>query len=368
MNTSENHNEYLIAVGKRITEFLKAHGFSQQDILDEAESRGFDIKQSVFNKICNGNYTNPRAETLAQIADILNVSLDDLLSLDTEKTSISGKARPTLTQPANNTASSHVFITNPDDIHMKCYIKSFHTYFFPTKSSNDRDEILKGKLSFKKSDDRKKVIATLDFKTGKIDDLGEEISKHYEGELIISTFMSAAYCWLKNDDIGEISYLIFHYTPIAYEGLYARVALVLTSCTGDSRVPTAHRMIISDPEINDEDLEIIKGQLYLNGKEILISELGLEEILKRKEIQENESLKEFLKQEGTNLPKMGVMPVLYYKIEEDSIKNSFLSYESKLLLINLFRQYSSMPHCIKVGIKSDRFLYDFLKRRYDKKS
>ena len=363
MNTSKKDNQYLTAIGERIKSILNEHNMSQEDVRMAAAEKGYDIKQADLSKICNGKSANPRAETLAQIADILNVSLDDLLSLDINKTSIAEKAHPT--RKSSIESSIHeMFITAPDNSHMKSYLKSFHVYFFPTKS--DESAIIKGQLEFKKSEDSKKVIATLDFKTGKNDDQGKEIAKHYEGELIISPFMYSAYCWLKNEEIGELLYMIFNYIPIAYEGLYSRVALVLTSCAGDPRVPTALRMLISIPEIKDEDLEIIKGQLYLNGREILISELGMNEMLKRKEIQENESIKEILQQDGKDLIKLGVKPVMYYKFEEASIRNTFLDDDSKLLLINLLRQYASMPRYIKVGKKSDRFLYDFLQDRYAK--
>ena len=123
---------------------------------------------------------------------------------------------------------------------------------------------------------------------------------------------------------------------------------------------------ISVPEIKNEDLEIIKGQLYLNGREILISESEFEEMLKREEIQNNEKIKKLFQRDETHM-KIAMSPITYYKIDEAHIKNSFLDYESQLLLINLLRQYSSMPRYIKVGVKSDIYLYDFLKNRYGPK-
>ncbi len=365
MNTRKKDDPYLQAVGERIKNILKEKHLSQSDVERLASEKGFEIRQADISKICGGKSANPRAETLAQIAATLDVSLDDLLSLDVTKTSISKKTH-SARKPLTASTVDKMFITTPDNPHMKNYLKTFHVYFFPTKS--DENEIIKGELEFKRSDDNQKVIAILDFKTGKNDEQGKEITKHYEGELVISPFMYSAYCWLKNDEIGEILYMIFNYIPIAYEGLYSRVALVLTSCAGDPRVPTALRMLISIPEIKDEDLEIIKGQLYLNGREILISELGMNEMLKRKEIQENDGIKNLLQREGKDLSELGVKPVMYYKFEEASIRSTFLDDESKLLLINLLRQYASMPRYIKVGKKSDKFLYNFLQRKYVKKN
>ncbi len=364
MNNEKINDVYLATVGKRVQNTLKILGLSQNDVLEIADNKGYDIKQAVLSKICSGKISNPRAETLAQIADILNVSLNDLLSLDINMTSIPVKDLPTQ-RTSYTDPSDKNFITSPDNLHMKCYIKNFHTYFFPTKS--DEDKIIKGKLAFERSEDNKKVLAHLQFKTGKKDDNGKEIEKHYYGELIISSFMSVAYCPLRSDDIGEISYLLFNYIPIAYEGLYCRVAMAITSCAGDPRVPTAHRIIISDPEISDEDLAIIKGQLYLNSREILISELGMEEMLKRKEIQDNQKIKELFQKNGSDMPNIGLRPIMYYRFEEAALRNSFLDSESKILLINLLRQYSAAPRYIKIGKKCDKFLYEFLTSRYGKK-
>lgn len=358
----KNADPYLIAVGNRISEYMKKEHLSQQDVLDAAKYKEYNIQQADLSKICSGSASNPRAQTFAQLADILNVSLDDLLSLDVENTSMAGSDNAQL---PIRPAASDTIITRPDNPHMKGYLGCYHAYFFPTKS--DESEIIKGTIEFKPSEDNKKVIAIFAFKTGKNDSQGNEIVKRYVGELVISTFMYTAYCWLRNDDIGEILYLTFNYTSIAYEELYCRVALVLTSCAGDPRVPTALRMLISKPEITDEDLAIISGQLYLNNREILISELGMKEMLKRKEIQDNEGIQELLQRDGNDLVKLGVMPVLYYRFEETSIRNTYLDSESKLLLINFLRQYASMPRYVKVSKKSDKFLYDFLQLRYNQK-
>ena len=50
--------------------------------------------------------------------------------------------------------------------------------------------------------------------------------------------------------------------PILCETLKCRVALVLTSSAGSNRMPTAHRMIISEDEVSKEGLEILQGQLF----------------------------------------------------------------------------------------------------------
>lgn len=363
MKNKGNDDEYLNAIGDRIKKALEMQGLQQRDVLYLAKDKGYDIKQSTLSKICNGALPNPSIQTLAQIADIINLNLNDLLSLDLKAisapvNSVSVKKYPDLSTPGDR------FITSPDDFHMKGYLKNYHIYFFPTKS--DEDDIIKGCLSFDRSDDNKKVIATLKFKTGKKDDTGKEIEKRYYGEMVISPFMTSVYCWLRNDEIGEICYIIFNYISLTYEGLFCRVAMVLTACAGDPRVPTAHRMIISVPEISEEDLEIIQGQLYMNSREILISELGMEELLKRKEIQENEGIKELLQKDGSNMSNIGLRPLTYYRFEESTIRRSFLDNESKLIAINLLRQYSSAPHYIKAGRKCDKFLYDFLQSRYGK--
>ena len=271
-----NKKDYCEAIGNRILTVMNNLGMKQKDLLELAEVRGYGIKQAVLSKICNGTLENPSIMTLVQIADILNIDFNELFSLDLNIMPSSVIQKPS-TRDKGHEALDNQFITNPNDVYMKPYLNSYHAYFLPTKS--DEYTPLHGLLTFKCSDDNERVIADFCFKTGKRDGLGGEIEKRYKGEMVISPHMSAVYCWLRNDEIGEISYIMFHYIPITYERLFSRLGLVITSCAGNPRVPTAQRIIISVPEIKQEDLDIIQGQLYMNTREILISELGMEKML-----------------------------------------------------------------------------------------
>lgn len=231
-----------------------------------------------------------------------------------------------------------------------------YTYFFPTLSSDEG--ILSGNLRFDASDDKSKCVARFSFETGKYNSQSKPIVKEYEGDLILSPTMSVAYCTLINEEIGEISYIIFNYIPILYEELCCRVALVLTASAGSNRMPTAHRMILSKEEISPQEMEILKGQLYLNESEILISESGLEGFFN--DINLDQSFIEYFRKPNQDAIFLGLSPVPYYLFDESVIRNSFLKPDVKNNAINLIRQYSSSAKYNKVGSKCDELVYKFI--------
>ncbi len=351
MSDNLKKNEYLQRIVKRIKKVMENRNINQSELIALAENHGYVLRQSTLSKILSDS-ASMSIISIVQIANTLGIDLNDLFSESNNLEVRNYRDIPSTTVQTN-------LIRRADSQEMRPYLNSYHTYFFPTKSSDEG--LLSGNLVFTPSDDKSRCIARFSFATGKRDIQNKPIKKEYEGELVISRNMSAAYCVLMNEEIGEISYVLFNYIPIIYEDLRCRVALVLTSSAGASRIPTVHRMIISREEINQEDLDILKGQLYLNESEILISESGLERFLEDERLPRE--FREYFCKPGQEAKFLGLSPVPYYLFDEAVIRSAFLDSKIKTNAINLIRQYSASPKYNKVGSKCDELVYKFLSRK-----
>lgn len=346
----ESKKAYYQLIANRIRYVMEKLDIKQTDLLAIAANKGFSLKQSTLSKMLSSDCANMALTNIVDIANSLDLNLNELLSYD-DTIKITIPEKRTL-----NTLNESLLIYRADSIQMRAYINSFYTYFFPTKSSDHR--ILKGNLRFYPSSDNSKCLAQFSFKTGKYDENNLPIEKKYDGELILSPTMSVAYCILKNEKIGEISFLLFKYIPIIYEKLICRVALVLTSSAGDHRMPTVHRMIFTEKELDDTSIRLLQGQLYLNESEILISDMGLEKFMSDPLL--DESFRNYFSRSNSDTKFAGLSPVAYYRFDESVIRESFLEPKVKMDAINLIRQYSASPKYNKIGNKSDEIIYNFL--------
>lgn len=345
MKNELSKEEFLERVRKRIVNIMDSNGLSQAYVLAQAQEQGYTLRQSTLSKIISDG-SSMSLSNIVQISNILNLDLNDLLS---ESENLDVRLRAPISSGQNNMR----LIFDPKTQDMKPYLGEYYAYFFSTVSSEDK--ILMGKLVFEASLDKKRTLASFSFETGKMNAENKPIKKEYTGELFLSPAMSAAYCALKSEEIGEISYLIFNYKYINYEKLECKVLLSLTSSAGSNRVPTVHRMIITRKEIPIEELDLLRGQLYLNDSEILISESSLERFLADKRL--DRSFVEYFTRPEQNIKLLGVSPVSYYYFDESIIRSAPLNSDVKRNAINLIRIYSASPRYNKVGNKCDDFVY-----------
>lgn len=347
-------DDYLKRIVSRIKKVMADQELNQADLIVRAEQHGYTIRQSTLSKILS-DVASMSIVSIVQIANTLGIDLNDLFS---ESNSLDVRVHRDIQQKESQSR----LIRRADSPEMRPYLNSYYTYFFPTPSSDEG--ILSGKLCFTPSDDKSKCIARFSFETGKFNSQSKPIVKKYEGDLILSNNLSAAYCTLINEEIGEISYILFHYMPILYEELRCRVALVLTSSAGSNRMPTAQRMIISKDALTSDAIELLKGQLYLNESEILISKSGLEQFLKDKRL--DPSFKEYFCKTENDVSFLGLSPVPYYLFDESVIRGAFLKPEVKTSAINLIRQYSASPKYNKIGSKCDELVFKFINSQSSK--
>ena len=355
MEDNSKKSDLQQKISARIKKVMDDQGINQSTLVEMANQSGYCLRQSTVSKMLHGA-SSMSITNIVQIASILKLDLNDLLS-ESDNTDVR------VYRPIDSTQTESRLIRRADTPEMRPYLNSYYTYFYPTLSSDER--ILTGILKFESSIDGSKCIAKFSFETGKTDAYQKTIKKEYEGDLILSQTMSAAYCTLVNEEIGEISYLLFNYMPIIYEELCCRVALVLTSSAGSNRMPTAHRMILSKKAIPDEAIEILEGQLRLNESEILISESGLDRFLDDGRL--DHSFKKYFSKAGQDTKFLGLSPVPYYLFDESVIRSSFLEPEVKTKAISLIRKYSASPKYNKIGSKCDELVYRFIDNLEDPK-
>lgn len=342
-------NRYYEIIIKRITNVMKEKGLTQTQVAQKAQEMQYSLNQSTISKMLK-SYSSMSIQNVVQIADVLGIDLNDLLAQgDSEE--VRSYAREEKEIPSS-------LIRRADAPEMRPYLNSYYTYFIETQSTSDK--IIEGKLRFDASPDQSRTVATLKFLTGRKDVNNDPISKEYVGELCLSPRMTVAYCTLVNEQIGEMSYIVFNYLPIIFESLKCRVAMVLTACSGANRLPTAHRMIISHRQLSHDEQEILKGQLRLNKSEILISESGLAQFFKDERLPA--SVTDYFRLDEKGPLFRGLSPLPYYFFDEAVFRSAFLKREDKELAINLIRQYSSSPKNTKVASKCDDFVYRFIEK------
>lgn len=348
MNT-ENKNDIVLyqeIVTNRIKSLMHDNGLKQQDL---AEKTG--TNQSMISKILSGSSTLTLT-SIVKICSVLKVSPSVLLS--TEDTPLNELFDGDEVYSTGLMSDNDNLVFDASRQVFRGYLDvEYFVYFYSTMPTENK--ILNGKLLFKKSNNNKRCEAKLELFTGKKDLEGNEITKIYTGEMAISITMSSCYVTLVNYELGELCFFCFRHMFLFSQEMLCRIAEVLTVSSGENKRPTVHRMIISKYELDTvEDEYFIKGQLKLNGSDIIIEKEKFE-ILKNLEIVKNsENLSKFFNEIES------VKEYTYIKIEENMLRNMSIDVHDKVLGISLLREYTDAPKHNKVGSKPDEYIYKYI--------
>lgn len=334
---------YYKLVAQRIHNAMRRKDISQSLLLKKCAENGYVISQSTLSKILQGT-TAISLINAVQICRVLKEDIADMLSVDERDVIREGSGSMELDSPSQ-------LIYRGDHPVFRAYLGKYHCYFFSTISNEDK--IIHGILELKATESGSRCIATMILETGKKDEDGEPIQKSYEGDLVISTAMNAAYCTLVSKKIGEICYFIFRYSQINYEKLICRLAIAITVSAGDNRLPTAHRMLISKKELGNILDDYLSGQLHLNGSDILLEPENV------KLMREDPNMPQWFKDNFDKF--ISETALQYYRAQELIVRASHAPKEDKNAFICLLRKYSSAPKYTKIGIKADEFVYELLK-------
>lgn len=347
-NKNEEKNKYGQLVGKRLSSVLDELMLSQQSLLTLCIEKGYHITQSMMSKIMSGE-TTPALQ-IVQICDILKLNPAEVLSLN-EETKINFEKKP------SEPSSPPKIITDADDDRFRAYLGDYHAYFYTTQNEN---LIHDGIFSIKKDNESHRLVVTFEFETGEQDDIGKNIKKIYSGYAYYSSTMNTIYATLESEELGEISYLLFHFDFIAHLKLECRMAIAITAGSGTRRLPVMHRILFSRDEISKTDMEYLCGQLRLNDSEILLSENAFNTLLNMGVLPDS-----FFENfgEGAKGFVSSVAQVTYYHFNESLISGSFMPPLDKIKTIGLIRKHSSAPRYNKISPKAEENIFKYLKAK-----
>lgn len=347
-------NDNIKELQHHITEnynlLVKKKQIKQADIIKKCSEAGYSISQSTLSNTKNGK-GNLTLSNLLAIAYALDVSIFDLISPAIRTNTDSTESAPI---SFDKLSQNELFIRNPESVFMKSYIGEYHIMFF--KTSGFKDSVVEGNLRVEKSQDGSKCEATLKFLVDETDKkTGKPAEKIYKGELIISQAMRAVYCYLINEQIGEMCMLIFQHIYTSYSSIETAMAIAVTTASGSNRRPTAHRMVISRSPITDNVKESVKGQLLMNTADIYLSKQQLKSLLNSPELPD--SFKDLLKKYSSKCE--------CYCFPEALLYDESLTEKEQLNCISYIRANSKTPRYNKISRKTDETLYTLLSKSND---
>ena len=238
-------NNSVININKKVINTIKQLMLSQK-ITQQSLSERSGIAQSTLSKLLRGD-ANFSLNQLVQLSNALRNNIFNTIASSDFNNIVSSASNSILELTENDN-----IILNTDRPAFRGYLyTNYFTYFFSTVSGV-----------------REIIIGSITISTGKKDIQNNDIFKKYTGCMLISIPLSTCYCILKNEEIGELSFLNFQHMFILNESMRCRVCSVLTTSSGEPRRPTTNRMILSDYEFNlddPNDKNFLFGQLKMNN-------------------------------------------------------------------------------------------------------
>lgn len=338
--------EYYQMIGKRIGKAMENLHLNQHQVLLRCADHGYSISQSALSKMLSG--TSVQTLPAVQICSVLGLNLSEIFSLDKD-TEIH------VTQQPDNTSAQ--IISDARNPAFRGYKGTYAIYFYTTKNENF---IHHGVFKLQEDPSTHQCIVDFHFKTGEKNEDGKDIEKHYTGPAYYSASMQTIYCEIFSSEIGEKSYLLFHYHFLAYQNLECRLATAITVSSGIKRLPTMHKFLLTRKALSEDELDFLCGQLKLNSSEILITETAYREFLRDPKLPPK--FFEYFGEKETNAERFlsSVAKMPYFSFNESLISDSFLPALDKLKIICLLRKYSSAPRYNKISEKAEEIIYNFL--------
>lgn len=308
----------------------------QNEIVDRCRAAGVMISQGTISNISNKD-KSISLSTVVGLCKGLEIDIHEILPETVPRKSVTTASFRMPTSATNNNA-------------YKGYIGSYHVYFFPTISN--KEELLHGELEISSPSDEKICSATMTLHTGDkkiINGKEVEIIKEYVGEFFISIPMQSGYCILKNAQMDEQCFFIFHHWHIYSNDLMCRMAVAATTSAGSNRRPTVHRLYMCREPLSEENQKYIRGQLRLNESEILIAKDQYERLI----------LQEKIPKEFCDIFEKEAKLDQYYSVTEAKLVNCNIVEKDFAQAISLLRDYSTAPKYNKVSMKTDEFVFEY---------
>lgn len=348
---------FYSAVSKRIRDAIEQSGMSQREIVAAMESMGLAVNQGSISKLQDykARDGNKRAPTLSFIhivylCKVLNLNLEDIAGISGDPM----EERGIIPSDAAYDEKSRALVFDPDKLEFSGYLSDepFYCYFYPTISSEH--SLLCGRLRFTKNKARQRCDAFLEIEARQRRDAdGEAVKKLYRGTLIVSIPQRSCYCILSNLEYGEICMINFHHRYfLTQHSLQCRLACAITTSAGENRRPTVHRMLITKNALSDADLKILKPQMRLNTRKIIVPKEEVDRLIQAGELPEQVAA---LFREGGP-----VAPMPYYAFDESRIQGMEIETMDRIRAISRLRDASAAPTYCKSSAKADELIFKYL--------
>lgn len=264
--------KYEDAMWRNLEALRRANKMSQNQLKEELERRGLQVRQGNLSQYLSGNKPIPLA-LIVHLCDIFKVSLAELVSEDfsVEKRTVTQMPQIYSDDLLNLVPSlGDSFITDPGSPEFHGYLQTYHFYMLPTRSY--KTGVLTGTLTLRACGNV--CEAHMDLDTGK------PLCKHYSGPVIIAKAIDAVYILLTSPVEGDLSVISFGHYHMSHQSLDCRIAAVLTNESGEFHSPTMHRMLLSRTPIQPEHLPVVLPHLQFNNSSVTVPKDNLDRLLR----------------------------------------------------------------------------------------
>lgn len=341
MKEEKNHD--MVELYRR----FKNAGLSQAAFCKKADEMGIKISPSTMTNLKNGVQIS--GASIKNVLKVLGITRSEFyMDVDKEDNLKNPKNKEKTVRAESSRGG---FIVDSGDSAYYGYTGDFHAYFFHTQK--ERKDLLHGILHLSEEMNEHGFFkATLKLYADSIFPESKPVEKNYTGGYIISKPMLSVYCYLEDEDFGEISFIVFEHFHIRKEILHCKLGSAITVSSGDQKMPTLHRILLCREELSNEQMKIVRGQLRLNGPKIIITKQKYKELLESNRLSEafQNKLRENVRLES------------YYVVQESlftSDDTAGLDFEKSL---SILKDYSIAPQYNKVGKSSNTQMFELYKQ------
>jgi len=302
--------------------------------------KGYMISQSELSRILTHRVVLSLYPAIA-ICDVLGLDMMQIL-------------HPERKRRERFELSGEMFVMDPGRPEIENYLGAYNALFHATDFREDK--LLHGRLELTSRDDGDHPYCSAAFvlNTGDMDMQGEPIKKKYQGQFFVSPQMGIAYCFLVNNNLGEICSIEFRHRVFFYKRVECRLGLVLTTSTGEKKTPAAHKMVIYRRNLNPAQEEQLAHMLKLDNTEMCIETAVL------RMIGETEEEKAFFGKLADLLPQTS-----YHMINSAMLKaaDRKLSHVQISALFSMLRNCSEEDYTLHLDDQDDEMVFDLIRRK-----
>lgn len=312
----------------------------QKELISLCRDKGYTISQSELSRILTHKVVLGLYPAMA-MCDVLGIDIMQILHPERkrrERFELSGK----------------MFVVDPKRPEIENYLGAYNALFHATDFREDK--LLYGRLELTPRDDGDHAYCSAVFvlNTDDMDMQGEPIKKKYQGQFFVSPQMGIAYCFLVNNNLGEICSIEFRHRVFFYKRVECRLGLVLTTSTGEKKMPATHKMLIYRGNLDFAQKEQLAHMLKLDNTEMYIEASIL------RKIGRTEEEKAFFEKLADLLPQTS-----YYTINAAMLKavDRKLSHVQISSLFSILRNYSEEDYTLHLDDQEDEMVFDLIHRK-----